>query len=70
MNIGKQILLTLVLLCLAVFSLSSIFQIDKDDPQFAPLEKPMDPWITEVIPAEVQSTPFWKSSVYLDRRSV
>jgi len=51
MNIGKQILLTLVLLCLAVFSLSSIFQIDKDDPQFAPLEKPKDPWITEVIPA-------------------
>lgn len=52
MNFGKQILLTLIILSLAIFSLFSLFETPEtlDDSEFAPLEKPQDPWITEVIP--------------------
>ncbi len=55
MTLGKQILLTLILLCLTIFSLYSLFGLlgapgINPEPQFAPLEKPQEPWITEVIP--------------------
>lgn len=53
MNIGKQILLTLIFLSLAAFSLNGLFSGHKShtEGQFAPLEKPQEPWITEIIPS-------------------
>ncbi|MDX9828517.1 MAG: M23 family peptidase, partial [Spirochaetia bacterium] len=52
MNIGKHLLLTLILLSLATFSLFSLFA-PSDKPsqgKNAPLEKPKDPWITQTVP--------------------
>jgi murein DD-endopeptidase MepM/ murein hydrolase activator NlpD len=52
MNIGKRLLLTLVLLLLAVFSLSSLFKLSgKTEHEGAEsLAAIVDPWITQTIP--------------------
>lgn len=52
MNIGKRLLLILVLLLLAVFSLSSIFKLSgKPGPdESESLAAIVDPWITQTIP--------------------
>lgn len=51
MNLGKHILITLVIALLAVFSLYSLFspQVVQHRKK-APLEKPKDPWIMQTIP--------------------
>lgn len=51
MNIGRHILLTIIILSLAGFSLYSLFSTHKsiDDSGFAPLEKPEEPWIVQTI---------------------
>ncbi|MCB5286898.1 MAG: M23 family metallopeptidase [Candidatus Cloacimonetes bacterium] len=53
MNMGKQILLTLVLLTLITFSLSSLFHLQgkEDEAKSEALAPIPDPWITQTIPA-------------------
>ncbi|MDD3536621.1 MAG: M23 family metallopeptidase [Candidatus Cloacimonetes bacterium] len=53
MNIGKIILLAFIALNLTAFSLNSLFQPfghKADSSEFAALELPKEPWITETIP--------------------
>ena len=52
MNIGKHLLLTLILFSLGTFSLFSLFAPSNKSSQGknVPLEKPKDPWITQTVP--------------------